>query len=292
MSSSRDSCFFLRAISNPTRLAILHSLDDLEKTGYTKLALSLGLDPVRESGNFNYHINYLQKFGVIQLEGLEYSLTKLGRTVASFVNSISTEFILTFPQKEKGGGTENMFKIKELEETDLETLVLLKYGVLTEETEDVVHDYVYSERIWVYGNESPLGGQRAQNRSLIALDNDKIAGVIYGNKDITGPIPAGTKAHNKVREGQVLLHMLTREEEEKWYVPTGKIHDIWINPTYIETNLQKILIRAFVERVKSEGCKEAWAYEITAVRKDLLEALRNEGFKKLETRHTLCKRIG
>lgn len=63
VSSLRDSCFFLRTISNPVRLAILCSLDSLEGAQNTKLALSIGLDPVRESGNFNYHIHYLQRLG-------------------------------------------------------------------------------------------------------------------------------------------------------------------------------------------------------------------------------------
>jgi len=172
-----------------------------------------------------------------------------------------------------------MFEIKELEESDLEPLVLLKYGVLKEETDEVIHDHVYSERICVYRKECPMGGEGDQNRSLIALDNDKIAGVIYGARGINEPIPTGAKAYEKVQEGQVLLHMLTKEEE-KWCIPTGKIYDIWINPSYSETNLEKILTRSFIERLKGEGCRETWAYEIASVRKDLLRALKEESFGK------------
>lgn len=291
VSSLQDSVFFLKAISNPTRLAILRSLSNLKSVQYTSLALSLGLHPATESGNFNYHIHYLQKLGLIQLEGLGYTLTKLGSTVASFIDSISTESILTFTTTEKGAGKEKTFRIKELEETDLEPLVLLKYGVLKEETEGVVHDYVQSERIWVYGKEDGMGEEGALNRSLIALEGAEIAGVIYGAKGITGPIPHGTKAYEKVKEGQVLVHMLVKEMGEHWYVPTGKIYDIWINPNYSETNLEKILIGSFIERVKKEDCREVWAYEISSTRKDFLKALRAEGFRKTDTYYILRKRI-
>jgi len=132
----------------------------------------------------------------------------------------------------------------------------LKYGVLKEETEGVIHDYMQSERIWIYGKEDAMGEEGAQNRSLIALDGEKIAGVIYGAKGITGPIPRGTKAFEKIREGQVLVHMLVKELGERWNVPTGKIYDIWINPAYCEMNLERILIKAFIDRVKDEGCRE------------------------------------
>jgi len=291
VSSLKDSCFLLRAISNTTRLAILLSLAKLENASYTKLALSIGLDPFRQSGNFNYHVNYLRKLGLIKIDNLTYSLTDMGKTVASFVDSISTEFILSFPQTEKGGENKKMFTIKELEKADIKPLVLIKYGLLKEETEGVVHDYVNSERIWVYDKECPLGGKDAQNRSLIALDDGKIAGVIYGSKDVTGPIPPDTKAYEKVQEGQLLVHMEVTKEEEKWNVPTGKIYDIWINPIYKEANLERMLIGSFIEKTKDEGCREVWASEITSVRKDLLKALKEEGFKKLETRHTLYKRI-
>jgi len=289
VSSLLDSCFLLRAISNPTRLAILHSLNNLKSAQYTKLALSVGLNPVRESGNFNYHIHYLQKLGLIQLEGLRYALTNLGRRVVYFLDSISTEFILTFAQTEKEGENKELFKIKELEETDLEQLVLLKYGVLKEQTEGIVHDYMQSERMWVCGREDAMGEEGAENRSLIALDGEKIAGVIYGSKGITGPIPPGTKAYEKVQEGQVLLHMLVKEQEERWNISTGKIYDIWINPDYREMNLEKTLTRSFIERMKDEGCQEVWAKEINSVRKDLLKALKEEGFRKTDTYYILRK---
>jgi len=101
-----------------------------------------------------------------------------------------------------------------------------------------------------------------------------------------------TKAFEKVQEGQVLLHMLARESEERWRVPTGKICDIWINPANRETNLERTLIGAFTDRVKDEGCREVWAYEISSVRRDLLKALREEGFRKTDTYYVLRKGIG
>lgn len=291
LSSLEDSCFLLRAISNPTRLAILRSLKTLKSAQYTRLALSVGLDPAKESGNFNYHIGYLRRLGLVRLEGLSYALTDLGRKVASFVDSIATEFILAFSQTMKKNEGEKVFKIKELEEGDLRQLVLLKYGVLKEETEGVIHDYMQSERIWVYGKESAMGEEGAKNRSLIALDGENIAGAVYGAKGITGPIPPSTRAYEKVKEGQVLLHMLTKKLEERWCVPTGKIYDTWIDLTYQETDLMKILIRSFIDRVKDEGCREVWGYEIRSVRKDLLKALKEEGFRKTDTYYILRKTL-
>ena len=83
--------------------------------------------------------------------------------------------------------------------------------------------------------------------------------------------------------------MLVKELEERWNVPTGKIYDVWINPTYRETRLEKRLIRAFIDQVKSEGCLEVWAYEISSIRMDLLKALKKEGFRKTDTYYILRK---
>ena len=85
--------------------------------------------------------------------------------------------------------------------------------------------------------------------------------------------------------------MLTKELEEKWCVPTGKIYDTWIDQNYQETDLMKVLVRSFIERVKDEGCREVWGYEIRSVRKDLLKALKEEGFRKTDTYYILGKAL-
>jgi len=290
VSSLQDLSLLLRAISNPTRLAILRYLNGVKGSSYTRLALSAGFDPAEQSGTFTYHLHYLRKLGLLKLEGLTYTLTNLGERVSSFLDALTTEFVISFSEAKKGDRVKGGFKIKKLEETDLEQLTLTKYGILKEETDGVLHDYVESERIWVYGKDAPLGGEGDKNRTLIALDNKRILGAIYGCKSSTGPIPEGTVAYKKVEEGQVLLHTLTAEDE-RWMVPTAKIYDLWIDPMYHDKGVEKTLIEAFIKEAKDEGCREAWASEIRAVRKDLLKVLREEGFKKLDTYYDLYKKI-
>jgi len=66
---------------------------------------------------------------------------------------------------------------------------------------------------------------------------------------------------------------------------------LWTDNMYCDKGVEKSLIEAFIKEAKGEGCREAWASEIRAVRKDLLKVLREEGFKKLDTYYILYKRI-
>jgi len=119
----------------------------VKRSSYNRLALSVEFDPAEQSGTFTYHIHYLRKLGLLKLEGLNYTLTSLGERVSSFLDALTTEFVISFSEAKGGDEAEGGFKIKKLEETDLEQLTLTKYGILKEETGGVLHDYVESERI-------------------------------------------------------------------------------------------------------------------------------------------------
>lgn len=74
-------------------------------------------------------------------------------------------------------------------------------------------------------------------------------------------------------------------------MPTAKIYDIWVEPTYHERGIQEALIEAFIKQMSEEKCRKVTASEIASSREDLLKALKNAGFRKVDAQYTLEKRI-
>ena len=104
------------------------------------------------------------------------------------------------------------------------------------------------------------------------------------------PIPKDTIGAEKTKEGRMYLHKLTKEERKR-EIPTAKIYDIWVEPTYYERDLEKALIEAFIEQVKSEKCRKVTAWEIASSREDLLKALKTLGFRRVDAHYTLEKEL-
>jgi len=277
----------LQALSNPIRRAAIQALKDGEKR-FSRLMWACGLNPNFNAGHFCYHLSQLISKGIVSNHDAGYSLTRLGLELSNFLDSVQTEFALSFAEQKERIRGKKMFKVKKLEDTDLEQLVLMKYGVLKEEAEGVLQDYMESERFWVYGKKDPF--EDGRNRTLIAMDSGKIVGAIYGSKGGAIPIPKGTKGAEKAREGGMYLHKLTKEERKR-EIPTAKIYDIWIDPTYYEVGLEEDLTEAFVEQAQSEKCTKVTAWQIPSSREDLPKALKTVGFRRVEAHYILSKGI-
>lgn len=77
-------------LTNPTRNKIISRLHSATKAAYSDLLDSSGYQQVLSStGNFNYHLNYLQELHIIYKEGSLYQLTAVGKELAK-MNEIIT----------------------------------------------------------------------------------------------------------------------------------------------------------------------------------------------------------
>ena len=102
--------------------------------------------------------------------------------------------------------------------------------------------------------------------------------------------PEGTVAYKKVEEGQVLLHMLTAEDE-RWMVPTAKIYDLWIDPMYHDKGVEKTSLKPSSRKQKMKDVEKPGRLKSERCGKNLLKVLREEGFKKLDIYYDLYKKI-
>ena len=255
---------------------------------YSKLMWACNLNPNFDAGHFCYHLSQLIKGRIVSKANGKYGLTQLGLKLSNFLDSVETEFTLSFTEEKERKGGVRMFEVKRLEESDLKRLVLKKYGVLKEEAEGHVQDYVESERFWVYGQKDPF--ESGENRTLIALDKGRIAGAIYGSKSGEIPIPKGTKGLDVASKGLMYLHKLT-EEERRREISAATIYDIWVEPTYHERGIEETLIEAFIEQMSGEKSRKVTASEIASSREDLLKALKKAGFRRVDAHYKLEKRI-
>ncbi|MEM1660502.1 MAG: anaerobic ribonucleoside-triphosphate reductase [Candidatus Bathyarchaeia archaeon] len=76
----------LKAISSPVRLKILNILYDRGSLSYTELMSLLKMEPARDAGRFAYHLKFLLKTDLIEVdsESKKYRLTDRGRFVIEF----------------------------------------------------------------------------------------------------------------------------------------------------------------------------------------------------------------
>jgi len=80
----------LKAISSSLRLHVLNLLLDRGPLSYTEIMSILHLNPSRDAGRFAYHLKFLLKADLIELEAeaKKYRLTDLGRSVVDTAESL------------------------------------------------------------------------------------------------------------------------------------------------------------------------------------------------------------
>ncbi len=96
----------LKIVSNPIRKAILQSLEESSMI-FSDVMRACGLNPNHDTGPFFYHLSLLTDAGLVEKRESEYSLTCLGSTVTTLINTLQreTEFLLgQEPMPERGGG--------------------------------------------------------------------------------------------------------------------------------------------------------------------------------------------
>jgi ribonucleoside-triphosphate reductase len=80
----------LKAVSSPLRLQILNLLFDKSALSYTELMNSLKMNPSRDAGRFAYHLKFLLKAGLVEVdvEAKKYFLTDLGKMVLDVADRV------------------------------------------------------------------------------------------------------------------------------------------------------------------------------------------------------------
>lgn len=80
----------LKAVSSAVRLHILNLLFDHDALSYTELMSLLKMSPSRDAGRFAYHLKFLLKAGLIEVdvESKKYRLTDLGKMVIDVAEEI------------------------------------------------------------------------------------------------------------------------------------------------------------------------------------------------------------
>ncbi|MBD3189337.1 MAG: hypothetical protein GF308_01770 [Candidatus Heimdallarchaeota archaeon] len=79
-------------ITNPIRNSIIKRLIQAEKAAYSDLLDSTDFQRTLSTGNFNYHLNYLQENGIISKNGGVYRLTNMGKEVAKFIEEVEQKW--------------------------------------------------------------------------------------------------------------------------------------------------------------------------------------------------------
>lgn len=79
-------------ITNSIRNSIIKRLIRAEKAAYSDLLDSSDFQRTLSTGNFNYHLNYLQENEIISKDGGVYRLTNLGKEVAKFVEEVDQKW--------------------------------------------------------------------------------------------------------------------------------------------------------------------------------------------------------
>jgi len=83
----------LSIVVDPTRNKIIRRLDEAGKAAYSDLLDSAEhVRHLTSTGNFNYHLNFLQENQVIAKEGIVYKLTEKGREIAGFLKDIDQKW--------------------------------------------------------------------------------------------------------------------------------------------------------------------------------------------------------
>jgi len=101
----------LRTIANPIRFNIVKILRCKEHAQYSELMKRCGLDPLTQTGVFNYHIGHMLRIGVINKErDGTYVLTELGRKISDLLLAIENAYPIAFRHKLEEG--EKMEKVK------------------------------------------------------------------------------------------------------------------------------------------------------------------------------------
>ena len=83
----------LKAVSSSLRLQILNFLFDKGPLSYTELMSSLKMNPSRDAGRFAYHLKFLLKADLIEVdvEARKYCLTELGKLVIDVADRIEKD---------------------------------------------------------------------------------------------------------------------------------------------------------------------------------------------------------
>jgi predicted transcriptional regulator len=79
-------------ITNPIRNSIMKRLAQAEKAAYSDLLDSTDIQRTLSTGNFNYHLNYLQENAIIVKNGGVYRLTNKGKEVAKFMEKVEKKW--------------------------------------------------------------------------------------------------------------------------------------------------------------------------------------------------------
>lgn len=87
----------LKAVSSNVRLGILNILFDKGPLSYTELMSLLKMDPSRDAGRFAYHLRFLLKAGLLEVdaESKKYALTDVGRLVVGVAEEIEKQSVKT-----------------------------------------------------------------------------------------------------------------------------------------------------------------------------------------------------
>lgn len=90
-SSRRHDEGVLKALSNSTRREIVSQIAQKGSATYTEIMQVLGLDPILESGRFNYHLKELADAGLIERINGDYQITDLGKKALVLLDQVRDE---------------------------------------------------------------------------------------------------------------------------------------------------------------------------------------------------------
>jgi len=264
--SKGDRVFnMLHELSNPVRDDMIEALGERGHATFSELLVICDLDLYYQKGLLDYHLKELCKSGILTKSETGYVLTSLGKIVARFLRSVRREYQIHFTARDlRKGGEIVELNMETFEEKDARQVSMAKYG--TEENEK-------DERLWACGNRVPLKYISAWGKtvSLLARKNGKIIGVLYGNT-----IP---------------MHVVSKHGKELGVVqPTadkpanrlhGEIFEIWVHPDCEGQQVEKLLIKGFIDQMKDQGAVAVIAERVLTENEEILKAFEELGFQRI-----------
>ena len=253
-------------LSNPIRKGVVEALSQRGQATFSELLVLCRLDTYYQKGLLDYHLKELHKSRIVTKKETVYVLTRTGKTVARFLQSLEREYQRLFITEELNKGGEIVqLKIAEFEHKDAEAVSLTRYGS---------KEGMKSERPWACGNKVPLKlmSEWGETFSLIARSSGNVIGVLYGNT---------TPMHVVDKEGGEKLEIVQPTENKPANRLDGEIFEIWIHPNYEGQGVEKQLIKEFVDRMREQGAVNVIAERVLSENDTLLEAFKELGFQKI-----------
>ena len=248
----------LICLSNQTRREIIRDL--AKPRTYTQLMKKLEINPDSQTGLLNYHLRKMRLTGVIKRTRDGYKLTDLGDAASTIIESLEsrleTREVRERMEVKVEPYLEGSLSPRALNRAKQNGAALDERYISGRRTEGV-HKHIFAD----------LGVSATQ----IAKVGSRLPGVL--------PAFTATLHREKAGEGRYAVCEPGKDRPANWI--GGSFCSPWIDPDFAEQEeqVERELVRSFVEHCRKAGAAEILAEEIPVEDETFLGILNGSGFR-------------